>query len=132
MRISSWKKEGVLNSVILHLEKDEVPDDFAELCLNIAYFKVTHPAYDTKEKVIELAHGADVLYCESLYLEQEADKAWERYHLTAKQAGILARKAGVRELVVFHFSPRYTGMEESLRQEARAAFLGRLEGCPSY
>ena len=79
---------------------------------------------ENEEKVMALAHGADVLYCEAPYLEQDAEKARERYHLTARQAGLLAHKAGVRELVVFHFSSRYTGLEGIIRQEAREAFLG--------
>jgi ribonuclease Z len=63
-----------------------------------------------------------MFYCEAPYLDQDVDKARERYHLTAKQAGLLAKKAGVRELVVFHFSPRYTGMGAQIRQEAMEAF----------
>jgi ribonuclease Z len=35
---------------------------------------------------------------------------------------MLARKAGVRDLVVFHFSPRYTGQGEAIEQEAQEAF----------
>jgi len=111
----------------------DIRDQFLTISRGQKVAYVVDCRYDpeNEEKVLELAHGADVLYCESLYLDQEAEKAWERYHLTAKQAGILARKAGVRELVVFHFSPRYTGLEESLRHEACAAFLGRIEGFPS-
>ncbi|MCS6327214.1 MAG: ribonuclease Z, partial [Nitrospira sp.] len=51
-------------------------------------------------------------------------KARDRYHLTARQAGIMAKKAGVRELVVFHFSPRYTGLGHEIEAEARDAFRG--------
>jgi ribonuclease Z len=36
----------------------------------------------------------------------------------------MARKAGVRELVVFHFSPRYTGQGDAIYQEAREEFSG--------
>jgi ribonuclease Z len=88
----------------------------------IAY--VVDARYDegNEAKIAELAGGADLFYCEAPYLEQDADKARERYHLTARQAGLLARKAKVRELVVFHFSPRYTGLGEAIRQEAREAF----------
>jgi ribonuclease Z len=94
----------------------------------IAY--VVDARYDEENevKIVELARGADVFYCEAPYLDQDADKAQERYHLTARQAGLLARKAGVRELVVFHFSPRYTGQGDRLYQEAQEEFSGVTEG----
>ncbi len=94
----------------------------------IAY--VVDARYDEKNeaKIIALARGADVLYCESPYLDCDADKARDRYHLTARQAGLMARKADVRDLVVFHFSPRYTGQGEALEREAMEAFHGNEGG----
>ena len=88
----------------------------------VAY--VVDARYDEENaaKIVALAQGADVLYCEAPYLDQDADKAQERYHLTARQAGLLARKASVRELVVFHFSPRYTGQGDLLYKEAQEEF----------
>ncbi|GIW55939.1 MAG: ribonuclease Z [Nitrospiraceae bacterium] len=88
----------------------------------IAY--VVDARYDDENeaKIVDLARGADVFYCEAPYLDRDADKAYERYHLTARQAGLMARKAGVRELVVFHFSPRYTGMGKEIVREAMEAF----------
>ncbi len=90
----------------------------------IAY--VVDARYDDENeaKIVDLARGADVFYCEAPYLDRDADKAYERYHLTARQAGLMARKAGVRELVVFHFSPRYTGMGDEIVREAMEAFKG--------
>lgn len=79
---------------------------------------------DNEAKIIALAHDADVLYCESPYLDVDAEKSRDRYHLTARQAGLMARKAQVRDLVVFHFSPRYTGQGEALEREAMEAFQG--------
>ena len=91
---------------------------------------VVDARYDAhnEERIVELARGADIFYCESPYLERDADKARERYHLTARQAGIMARKAGVRDLVVFHFSPRYTGLGQEIVQEAMEEFRG-LNAC---
>jgi len=105
-------------------ELGEVRERFTTITRGQKIAYVVDCRYDpaNEEKIVALAQGADVLYCESPYLDHDADKARERYHLTARQAGLLARKANVRELVVFHFSPRYTGMEEMLRQEARNAF----------
>ena len=77
---------------------------------------------ENEEKIVAIAQGADVFYCEAPYLEQDAEKAYERYHLTARQAGSMARKASVRALVVFHFSPRYTGQGDLITREAMDAF----------
>lgn len=91
----------------------------------IAYVVDARYDEDNERKIIDLARGADIFYCEAPYLDRDADKARDRYHLTARQAGIMAKKAGVRELVVFHFSPRYTGLGHEIAAEAREAFRGQ-------
>jgi ribonuclease Z len=78
------------------------------------------------EQVVELARDADVFYCESLFLDADRDQALKRHHLTARQAGTLARWSGVKRLEVFHFSPRYDGMADHFYAEADAAFRGDL------
>jgi ribonuclease Z len=90
----------------------------------IAYVVDARYDEENEAKIVELAQGADIFYCEAPFLDRDAEKARERYHLTARQAGIMARKAGVRELTVFHFSPRYTGLGHQIAAEARGAFLG--------
>ena len=104
----------------------EVKERFVTITRGQKIAYVVDVRYDAENeaKIVELAKGADTFYCEAPYMDRDADKAAERYHLTARQAGLLARKAGVRELVVFHFSPRYTGMGEEIRKEAREAFQG--------
>lgn len=104
----------------------EVRDRFVTITRGQKLVYVVDVRYDenNEAKIVELARGADVFYCEAPYLERDADKAQERYHLTARQAGIMARKAGVRQLVVFHFSPRYTGQGNEIVQEAMEAFGG--------
>ena len=77
---------------------------------------------ENEAKIVALAKRADLFYCESPYLDVDAEKARDRYHLTARQAGIMACKAEVRDLVVFHFSPRYTGQGEAIEREAMEAF----------
>ncbi len=54
-----------------------------------------------------LAADADLLVCESTFLAAEADQAARYGHLTAVEAGRLAAEAGVRRLVLSHFSARY-------------------------
>jgi ribonuclease Z len=75
--------------------------------------------------VVRLAADADLFFCEAPFLEADIDQASRRYHLTARQAGALARAAGVRRLQVFHFSPRYEGRYGELASEAADEFAGR-------
>src|SRR5262249_55618479 len=67
-----------------------------------------------------LAHKADLLVCESTYQQSEVAEAYDHFHMTAAQAGELARKAGVRRLALTHFSQRYLS-PEGFRAEASAA-----------
>ncbi len=80
---------------------------------------------DNVDRVVQLAQGADVLFCEAAFLEKDREKALTKGHLTARQAGLIARQAGVKLLQVFHFSPRYDECPDSLIQEAQASFQGR-------
>jgi ribonuclease Z len=72
------------------------------------------------ERIIALARDADVLFIETVFLEEDATHAGEKQHLTARQAGRIARAARARNVVPFHFSPRYTGREGELRAELEA------------
>ena len=74
------------------------------------------------EKALELARDADHLFVEAAFLDRDRETARTKCHLTAKEAGTLARKAGVKQMTLFHFSPRYTALEEEIRREAMEAF----------
>ncbi len=74
------------------------------------------------ERIVELARGAEVLFIEATFLDRDREHAAARRHLTAHQAGTLARMAGVKRVVPFHFSPRYADEEPALRAELAAAF----------
>lgn len=55
----------------------------------------------------EFFEGCDYLVFDSTFLEELADRARETGHSTARQAATLGRNAGVRNLVLTHFSTRY-------------------------
>ncbi|MFL5253032.1 MAG: hypothetical protein ACJ8AI_09075 [Rhodopila sp.] len=69
-----------------------------------------------------MASGADALFIECAFLQKDAEQAARKNHLTAWQAGTLARPAQVKRLVPFHFSTRYTDCMDTLVREAQAAF----------
>lgn len=75
-----------------------------------------------EKKMVDFAHAADHLFIEAAFLEKDREIAIKKNHLTARQAGTIAAKAGVKQFTIFHFSPRYTGQEHLLQQEAREAF----------
>ncbi|CAM3447688.1 MULTISPECIES: ribonuclease Z [Saccharibacillus] len=71
-----------------------------------------------------LAAGADLLVHEATFTDEFADLAQKYYHSTAVQAAEAAKKAGVGELILTHFSSRYKDPEQlqPLLDEARAVF----------
>jgi len=73
-------------------------------------------------KMVELARGAELLFIEAPFLHEDIATAARKHHLTAHQAGTLASMAGVKRLSLFHFSPKYKGMEEALQREAMNSF----------
>lgn len=76
------------------------------------------------ETIVALARNADMLFIEAPFLHEDLDRAAARHHLTARQAGTLARHANVKQIRTFHYSPRYRGREEAILAEAEIAFLG--------
>ena len=84
----------------------------------VVYTGDTRPIPET----VRMAAGADLLIHEATFADEEADRARETDHSTAREAGEVAREAGVRRLVLTHISPRYTLDQSILVREAAAAF----------
>ena len=69
----------------------------------VAFVMDTRPC----DAALELARGADLLVCESTFLAAEEGLARASGHMTARDAATLAAEAGVRRLVLTHFSSRH-------------------------
>lgn len=73
------------------------------------------------QSAFEIAKEAKILLCESTYMDEHKDLAYEHYHMTSKQAAELAKKAGVKKLILTHFSARYQNLRE-MEAEAKSIF----------
>jgi ribonuclease Z len=79
------------------------------------------------DAAFELADQADMLVCEATFADADARLAQVYGHLTARQAGRIAHEAGVRTLVLTHFSQRYESDNSNIMvEEAAASFRGNL------
>ena len=72
----------------------------------------------------ELLAGVDLLFIECVFMQSDADHAARKNHLTAQQAGTIARRVGAHAVVPLHFSPRYEGRGAELVAELHAAWQG--------
>ncbi|WP_119154684.1 ribonuclease Z [Caldimonas tepidiphila] len=93
----------------------------------IGYVTDLRGSEDNVEQLSRLLDGVDLLYIESVFLDKDRAHALRKNHLTARQAGEIARRLRARALVPFHFSPRYQGRTGELVAEARAAWGGAAQ-----
>lgn len=84
----------------------------------------TRPAAAT----VEMARGADLLVHEATFGDEEAGRAVETGHSTAREAAAVARDAGVDTLLLYHFSARYSRDAAELGKEARQCFERTIVG----
>lgn len=77
--------------------------------------------------LIALARGADVLIHEATFLHSDTARAASDGHTTGYQAGEVAAQAGVKRLILCHFTAEVHAQVEKLRREARQCYTGPVE-----
>ena len=116
---SEGREQGATKFVLGDLAKQIAlitPGQKVTYIADVAYTK------SNSRKITAFAEDSDHLYIETAFLEKDRDLAARKFHLTAWQAGRIAGEANVKQMTPFHFSPRYTGHEHLLEQEAQSAF----------
>jgi ribonuclease Z len=92
----------------------------------VAYVTDAAPSVDNRHRIVALARQADQLFIEAVFLHRDRALAEATRHLTARDAGEIAREAGARFFTVFHHSARYLSDPAALT-EARDAFRNGTE-----
>lgn len=90
----------------------------------IGYVTDLRGSEENLQTLLALLAGVDQLFIESVFLQADLDHAQRKNHLTAQQAGRIARAVRARDVVPFHFSPRYEGRADAVIAEVRAAHAG--------
>ncbi len=75
--------------------------------------------------IVPIIKEVDLLYHEATFAEIDKARSNETYHSTAGEAAEIARQAGVKKLVIGHFSARYDD-ETLLKKEADKVFPGTI------
>ncbi len=91
---------------------------------SVSYAYASDTMYD--KRVVEAVRGVDMLYHEATYADDKADKAHAHAHSTARQAGQVAAQAGVKNLIIGHFSKAYNSDESPLLAQAREEYPGAI------
>jgi ribonuclease Z len=89
---------------------------------SVVYVTDAAPHAENRARIVKLASQADQLFIEAVFLERDRPLAKASRHLTAWEAGAIAREASVRHVTPFHHSARYLGEPDLLRQEIFESF----------
>lgn len=73
------------------------------------------------ERIIEFIKGATLLYHEATFMHDRLERAKETFHSTTIQAATIAQKAGVKQLMIGHYSARYKDLQPLLL-ESKSVF----------
>jgi ribonuclease Z len=111
---------GELSAIVL----DQIPGQ------RIGYVTDLRFTDANRRALAPLLAGVDQLFIESVFLDADRAHAQRKNHLTAWQAGRIAREVGARAVVPFHVSPRYGGHAAPLEAELRSAWSGAAAEAP--
>jgi ribonuclease Z len=126
-------KTRIHNVPAVFFDRLKAGDDFVSADGKIILNKlVTDPAPKPKsyaycadtmytEELVPKIEGVDIIYHETTYLKDLAERAAARFHATTHQAALIAKKANVRRLLIGHFSSKYDKLD-IFEQEAREIF----------
>ncbi len=78
------------------------------------------------DRTVDVATGAELLVHDATFASDEAERARQTGHSTAREAADVASRAGVVRLALTHISSRYAGDASQLEREAAAAFDGEV------
>lgn len=87
----------------------------------MVYVADTQWSRKQEDRLVDFARKADLLFIEATFLHADQRLADQKGHLTARQAGRIAGRAGVGRFCIFHFSPRYRKFSLQLETEAQTA-----------
>jgi ribonuclease Z len=73
------------------------------------------------DSYLPIIQGVDLLYHEATFMQDKEKNAREKFHCTASDAATIAKKAGVKKLMLGHYSARYDDLNPLL-DEARKIF----------
>jgi ribonuclease Z len=107
-----------------HLVLDAVPGQRIGYATDLRYTDAN------VQTLSELMQGVDRLFIECVFLDQDKAHALRKNHLTATQAGLIARRIGAGAVDPFHFSARYHGRSDALIAELQAAWGGAASASP--
>jgi ribonuclease Z len=88
----------------------------------ISYIMDSSPTESNIKRIVKFVSDSDALYIETYFIHEDVEHARKRNHLTARLSGLIAKKAGVKNLHLLHFSPRYRNKAENITSEAYEAF----------
>ncbi len=130
IEIEETKKYNIPSSFFdrLHMGEDFIAEDKTVIKNELLTSAVTPPktyafcadtVYD--EELIEKIKNTDLLYHEATYLHALQAKASSRFHSTTIEAATIAKKAGVKKLLLGHFSSMYETLDD-FKTEACSVF----------
>jgi ribonuclease Z len=120
----AWHEDGVQRERLVSLAELKpalriVPGQKIAYVTDVAWHE------NNVARIVDLTGDADLLYIEAAFMQRDAEHGRRKFHLTARQAGEIARAAQVGCVIPMHFSPRYVGEDRALLcAEVEAAFGG--------